>query len=145
MSAEKRDWLIKVCNPSFVPLSVRLCLPKIISGRNGGAARTRSEWPRWHRFAGPPDPGARLCPRLSVCGPHCSTQHKKKGFAAGAPRRRSAPGPGTRGARCQSDAPHMDFAMETLARSVADAHRPHPGLENMSVGTVIVAHQVARR
>src|SRR5438874_12904692 len=37
-----------------------VCLPKIISGRNGGAARTRSEWPRWHRFAGPPDPGARL-------------------------------------------------------------------------------------
>src|SRR5437588_8908148 len=41
-----------------------LCLPKIISGRNDGAARTRLKWQRWHRFAGPPDPGARLCPRL---------------------------------------------------------------------------------
>src|SRR5215813_2492405 len=27
-------------------------------------------------------------------------------------------------------------------RSVADAHRPHPGREGMSVGTVVVTHQV---
>src|SRR5262245_30991089 len=27
-------------------------------------------------------------------------------------------------------------------RSVADAHRPHPGREDMSVGTVVVPHQV---
>src|SRR5436190_11478983 len=30
-----------------------LCLPKIISGRNDGAARTRLKWQRWHRVAGP--------------------------------------------------------------------------------------------
>ena len=30
-------------------------------------------------------------------------------------------------------------------RSVADAHGPHPGCEDMSVGTVIVAYQVGRR
>jgi hypothetical protein len=29
-------------------------------------------------------------------------------------------------------------------RSVSDAHGPHPGLEDISVGTVIVAHQVGR-
>jgi len=52
----------------------------------------------------------------------------------------------TRGARCQSDAPHTDFATAIPARSaVADTHGPHPGRKDMSVGTVIVAHQVARR
>src|SRR5438477_5795866 len=30
-------------------------------------------------------------------------------------------------------------------RSVADAHSPHPGREDMSVGFVIVAHQIGRR
>src|SRR6266508_47761 len=30
-------------------------------------------------------------------------------------------------------------------RSVADTHRPHPRREDMSVGAVVVAHQVARR
>ena len=50
--------------------------------------------------------------------PHLSRQHKKKEFAASAPRRRSAPGPGTRAARFQSDAPHTDFATAIEARSV---------------------------
>ena len=30
-------------------------------------------------------------------------------------------------------------------RPVADTHRPHPRREDMSVGTVIVAHQISRR
>ena len=29
-------------------------------------------------------------------------------------------------------------------RSITDAHRPHPGREDMSIGAVIVAHQVGR-
>src|SRR6266404_7683255 len=95
-----------------------LCFPKIISGRNGDAARTRLGLRQWHRSAGPPDPGARLCPTLSACAPHCSTPHNKKEFAAGVPHQRSASGPGTRGARCQSDAPHTRFAMAIQVRSV---------------------------
>ena len=49
---------------------------------------------------------------------HYSTPHRQRGFAAGAPRQRPAHGPGTRGARYQSDAPHTGFAMVILARSV---------------------------
>jgi len=30
-------------------------------------------------------------------------------------------------------------------RPVADTHGPHPGCEDMSVGAVIVAHQISRR
>ena len=30
-------------------------------------------------------------------------------------------------------------------RSIADTHRPHPRREDVSIGTVIVAHQVGRR
>jgi hypothetical protein len=51
-----------------------LSLPKIISGRNDGATRTGSGWRQWHRTAAPPDPEARLCPRLSACASHCTTR-----------------------------------------------------------------------
>jgi hypothetical protein len=43
----------------------------------------------------PPESGARLCPRPSAYGPRCNTPRRKKEFAAGAPRQRSAFGPGT--------------------------------------------------
>ena len=49
--------------------------------------------------AGPRDPRARIFTQRQVrCAPHCSTPHTR--FAAG------ALDSGTRGARCQSDAPH---------------------------------------
>ena len=92
---------------------INLCFPKIISERNGGAAQTRLGWLQWPRSAGLSDLVARLCPAPSACGPHCSRPHKKKEFVAGAPRRKSAPGPGTRDARYQSDALHRDFAKAT--------------------------------
>src|SRR5262245_8512104 len=95
-----------------------LSFPKIISGRNGGASRTRLGWRQWRRTAGLPDPAACLCPRPSAYGPDCNTPHKKKEFAAGAIRQRSASGPSTRDARCQSDAPRTDFAKAIQARSV---------------------------
>jgi hypothetical protein len=102
----------------FVPRLERLSFPKIMSGRNGGAIRTGSGWRQWHRTAGPPDPGAHPCPMPSAYGPHCSTLHKQKEFAAGAPHQRPASGPGTRGARCRSDVPHSHFARAIQARSV---------------------------
>src|SRR5258708_27164662 len=95
-----------------------LCFPKIISERNGGAGQTRLGWLQRPRFVALPDLGAHPCLAPSACGPHCSTPHKKKEFVAGAPRRRSASRPGTRDARCQSDAPHKDFAKAIQARSV---------------------------
>src|SRR5262249_551938 len=95
-----------------------LSFPKIISGRNGGASRTRLGWRQWRRTAGLPDPAACLCPRPSAYGPDCNTPHKKKEFAAGAIRQRSASGPSTRDARCQSNAPRTDFAKAIQARSV---------------------------
>jgi hypothetical protein len=95
-----------------------LCLPKIISERNGGAAQPRSGWLQRRRSVALPDLGAHPCSAPSACGPHCSTQHKKKEFVAGAPRRRPASRPSTRGARCQSDAPHKDFAAAIQARLV---------------------------
>jgi hypothetical protein len=79
---------------------LNLSFPKIISGRNGGAVPTRSGLRRWHRSAAPPDTGARLCPRLSAYGPHCNRPRRKKEFAAGALRQRSAFGPGTLGVQC---------------------------------------------
>ena len=51
--------------------------------------------------------GASL-PSAKCVRTHCSRPHTKKEFAAGAPRRRSAPGPRTRDVRCQSSAPHTD-------------------------------------
>src|SRR5215468_12172204 len=88
-----------------------------------------------------PDLEAHPCPAPSACGPHCSTPRKKKEFVAGAPRQRPASGPGTRDVRCQSDAPHTDFATAIQARSVgADAHRPHPRFKGMSVGAIVVPH-----
>src|SRR5262249_19922353 len=95
-----------------------LSFPKIISGRNGDASRTRLGWRQWRRTAGLPDPAACLCPMPSAYGPDCNTPHKKKEFAAGAIRQRSASGPSTRDARCQSDAPRTDFAKAIQARSV---------------------------
>src|SRR5262249_37556754 len=106
----------------------KLCFPKIISERNGGAAQTRLRWLQLPRSVGLPDLETHPCPAPSACGPHCSTPRKKKEFVAGAPRRRPAPGPGTRDVRCQSDAPHTDFATESEARSVdRGCPSPSPG------------------
>src|SRR5262249_4707937 len=74
-----------------------LSFPKIIPGRNGDVARTRTGWLQYFMTAAQPDPGAHPCPATSACEPHCNTPHKKKEFAAGAPRQRPASGPGTRG------------------------------------------------
>src|SRR5262249_29235175 len=63
-------------------------------------------------------PSAKCVRRLVVIH-----SRKQKVFVAGAPRRRSASGPGTRDARCQSGAPHMDFAtaIEEIGRSAPSA------------------------
>jgi hypothetical protein len=47
--------------------------PKIISGRNGGVARTRLECRQWLRSAAAPDPEARLCLRGDDCGAKVTT------------------------------------------------------------------------
>src|SRR5260370_29890966 len=90
---------------------LNVCLPKIISGRNDGAARTRSGWRQWYRTAELPDPAARLCPRPSASGPDYSRPHKKKEFAAGAPPPKPTLGPDTRAGQCRLDVQHTAFAM----------------------------------
>ena len=89
----------------------RLSLPKIISGRSGDAIPPKSGWQQWRRIVELAASAARLSLEPSACGPRCSTPHKKKGLFAGAPRQRSAPGPGTRAAPYQSGAPHTHSAM----------------------------------
>src|SRR5215470_11366445 len=54
-AAEKRDELPP---PHWLILS----FPKIISGRNGGASRTRLGWRQWRRTAGLPYPAACFYP-----------------------------------------------------------------------------------
>ena len=82
----------------------------------------------------------------SACAFDCNTPHRQKEFAAGATHRRSASDPGTRGAGAD-----QTFRTTILPRrsrrdrSVADTHRPHPRREDVSIGTVVVAHQVGRR
>src|SRR5262245_12585660 len=67
----------------------RLCLPRTISGRNGGAAQTRLEWQQPPRSVGLSDLRAHPCP--------APRPHRKKEFVAGAPPRRPAPGHHSRG------------------------------------------------
>ena len=45
------------------PLLDHLCFPKIISGRNGGEARTKSGWRQWHQSVGLPNLGRILTQR----------------------------------------------------------------------------------
>src|SRR5262245_11417170 len=123
------------------PSRRRMSFPKIISGRNGGASRTRLGWRQWRRTAGLPDPAACLCPRPSAYGPDCNTPHKKKEFAAGAIRQRSVQALATHGAN-QTLHVRILPRRSKRGRSVADAHCPHARLEGMSVGTVVVPHQV---
>jgi len=68
------------------PCAWLLSYPKIISQRNGGAAQIRLGWLQQPRFVALPDLVAHPCPAPSACGPHC-TQHNKKEFVVGAPRR----------------------------------------------------------
>ncbi len=66
--------------------------------------------------------GARLCPGLCACGPHCNRSHTMKELVEDAPRQKSTSGPGTLCARCQSDAPRRDFAMAPPARSAGPGY-----------------------
>ena len=123
-------------HPCLAPMRADLCLPKIISGRNGGAAQTRLGWLQRPRSVTLPDLEAHPCPAPSACGPHCGTPRKKKESVAGAPRQRPASSQAlpTHGA-------NQTFHIRILPRrsrrdrSVADAHRPHPGRRDAPVPT----------
>jgi hypothetical protein len=54
-------------------------LPGVFAMRLGAAGLQRT------RSVALPDLEAHPCPAPSACGPHCSTQRKKKEFVAGAP------------------------------------------------------------
>src|ERR1017187_2300952 len=100
-----------------------LSLPKIISGRIGDAVQPSSEWRQWRQIVGRLDARGHLSVMPSACALDCNTSHRRKEFAAGAPRRRSAFDPGTRGAMCRLSVPHSHFATAIQARS---AGREYP-------------------
>src|SRR5262249_45573344 len=95
-----------------------LSLPKIRSARSDGAVPPRWEWRQWYRIVGSLDLAVHPCARISASAIDCNTLHRRKEFALGAPRRRRAFDPGTRGAMCQSDVPHSHFARAIEERSV---------------------------
>ena len=105
-----------------------LSFPKIISGRIGGAVQPGSEWRQWRQIVGLLDARAHLSVMPSACTRDCNTAHKRKEFVAGAPRRRSALDPGTRGAMCRSDVLHSHSALVIQERSV-DRGYPSPSPE----------------
>ena len=74
-----------------------LSFPKIISGRICDAAQPRSELRQWHQIVGLLGARAHLFVMPSGYALDCNTPHRRKEFAAGALRRRSAFDPGTRG------------------------------------------------
>jgi hypothetical protein len=82
----------------------------------------------------------------SACALDCNMPHKRKELAAGASHRELPLDPGIRGAMIRSTVQHSHLPWRSRRdRSVADTHRPHPRREDMSVGTVVVAHQVGWR
>src|SRR5262249_27997199 len=86
--------------------------------RSDGAVPPRWEWRQWYRIVGSLDLAVHSCARISASAIDCNTLHRRKEFALGAPRRRRAFDPGTRGAMCQSDVPHSHFARAIEERSV---------------------------
>jgi hypothetical protein len=66
--------------------SRKLSLPKIISGRIGGAVQPGSEWRGWCQNVGLLDARAHLSVMPSACALDCNTTHKRKELAAGASR-----------------------------------------------------------
>ena len=65
-----------------------LSFPKIISGRIDDAVRPRSEWRQWLQTVGRHDARAHLSVMPNACTLDCNTPHRRKEFAASAPRRR---------------------------------------------------------
>ena len=63
-----------------------LSLPKIISGRIGGAVQPGWEWRGWRQSVGPLDARVHLSVMPSACALDCNTPHRRKEFAAGASR-----------------------------------------------------------
>ena len=83
--------------------------PKIISGCIDDVIRPILEWRQWLQIAGRLDAKVHLSVMSNACALDCNRPHRRKEFAADAPRQRSAFGPDTRDARCRSDVPHMPF------------------------------------
>ena len=95
--------------PPTAPAPTMTIFPPMLSSRHLWEPRVACRPGRsqryWHPYQAMMTPErwtaqlkAHLCPAPSACAPHCSTPHTR--FAAG------ALDSGTRGARCQSDAPH---------------------------------------
>ena len=106
--------------------AVKLSLPKIISGRIGGAVQPGSEWRGWCQNVGLLDARVHLSVMPSACAPDCNTPHRKQELAAGATHQRSAFDRGIRGARCRSESVGKPVAVPFLVRMVRVDYRCPP-------------------
>jgi hypothetical protein len=127
-------------------LWVWLSFPKITSGRIDGAIRPRSEWLQWRQTVGRLDLTAHLSVMPSAYALDCNTLRRRKESGVGAP-----PADDHLVQALATQCANQTFRNAILPRRsrrdrpVADTHRPHPTLECMPVGSVIVAHQIDRR
>ena len=137
------------------PCASLLSFPKIISQRNGGAAQIRLGWLQQPRFVALPVV-AHPCPAPSACGPHC-TQHNKKEFVVGAPRRlpsrhsrRTVPIRRSNIALRRAPHPRLrasDRALLAWMAWLASSIRPDMIFRkdrSLPIGAIIVAHQIGR-
>jgi len=137
------------------PCAWLLSYPKIISQRNGGAAQIRLGWLPQPRFVALPVV-AHPCPAPSACGPHC-TQHNKKEFVVGAPRRlpsrhsrRTVPIRRSNIALRRAPHPRLrasDRALLAWMAWLASSIRPDMIFRkdrSLPIGAIIVAHQIGR-
>jgi hypothetical protein len=123
-----------------------LSFPKIISARSDDAVHPRRAQQRRYQTVGLLDTAAHPCAVIGACAIHYSRWRTSSEFASGAPRQRSASDPGTRDAQCRSGAPHTRFARRSRRdRAVTNTHGSQPGCKDMSIGSIIIAHQIGRR
>jgi hypothetical protein len=78
-----------------------LCFPKIICGGIGDVARPEREQRRSYQSVGWAVVTVHLSVKPDACAFDCKISHRRKEFAAGAPRHRWSYGPGTRDAACR--------------------------------------------
>jgi hypothetical protein len=123
-------------------LASDLSFPKIISARSDDAIRIELVWRQWSRIVGRLVVAARPC---AIPGALAS-DYNRANTRSNAVRRRSGHDPSSRAGASRSG-----FDVWILpgrlgcARAVANPHRADARQEGLSVGAIIVAHQIGRR
>src|SRR5665811_1614230 len=145
--APKLGWIFAVSRPSrnieVVPTAPVLSFPKIISGHIGGAVQPGSEWQQWRQTVGLLDARA----HLSLMPRRARLIVIRRIGGKNSPQVRLAEDEHSIQALAAQCA-YQPFSTAILPwrsrrdRSVADTHHPHPRREDVSIGVVVVAHQI---